>query len=175
MLKDAALPDGLTLRPATAADAVFMEELFRSTREHFHSMPMPRQQIDLLLAQQYRLQQASYAGQWPHARSMLIERFGKAIGKIVLDESAAGVHIVDFVLEPGIRGRGYGTAILKALQAAAGARRIALSVDRQNLGARKLYCSLGFRVEAASETHEAMAWLPSHAGTFRLEGRGAGN
>lgn len=161
MLKNAALPDGLTLRLSAAADADFMEQLFRSSREHFYSMPMPRQQIDLLLAQQYRLQQASYARQWPDARTLIIERAGKGIGKIVLDESATSVRIVDFVLEAAMRGRGYGTAILKALQAAAGERRIGLSVDRQNPAAKKLYLGLGFRVNAVSDTHEAMVWPPS--------------
>lgn len=158
MLKDAALSHNLTLRPATAADGVFMEELFRSTREQFYSMPMPRSQVDLLLAQQYRLQQASYVRLWPGAHTLIIERAGRGIGKIMLDENAAQVHIIDFVLESGMRGKGYGTTILRALQAAAGARRIGLSVDRQNPGARKLYCSLGFQVEAASETHESMSW-----------------
>lgn len=161
MLIDAALPDGLTLRPATAADGLFMEELFRSTREQFYEMPLPRQHIDLLLAQQYRLQQASYAGQWPGAYTLLIERAGRGIGKITLDESAARVHIIDFVLEPGMRCKGYGTAILEALQAAAGERRIGLSVDRQNLAAKRLYLGLGFAVEAATTTHESMGWSPS--------------
>lgn len=163
MLKDVALPDGLTLRPSTAADAAFMEELFRTTRQHFYSMPLPRPHVDLLLAQQYQLQQASYAGQWPAAYTLLIERAGKGIGKIMLDESGVGVHIIDFVLEPGARGKGYGTAVLQALQAAAGERPIELSVDRQNLPARKLYQAHGFRVDAASDTHESMSWSPCRA------------
>ncbi len=152
---------GLGFRPAQAADGIFTEELFRSTREHFYSLPMPWEHIDLLLAQQYRLQQASYARQWPDARTMIIERAGQGIGKIVLDESTADMRIIDFVLDPGMRGQGYGTAILQALQAAAGERRIGLSVDRQNLAARKLYLGLGFAVEAVSETHESMSWAPS--------------
>lgn len=163
MLKDIVLHDGLTLRSTTPADSGFMEELFHSTREHFHSMPVPRQQIDLLLAQQYRLQQASYARQWPDARNMIIERSGKAIGKIMLDEGGAVVHIIDFVLEPAARGKGCGTSILRAIQASAAQRGLAikLSVDRQNSSAKRLYLGLGFRVDAISDTHEAMVWLSS--------------
>jgi ribosomal protein S18 acetylase RimI-like enzyme len=152
------LPDGLKLRPPQTADAVFMEDLFRSTRDDLHALPMSRQQVELLLAQQYRLQQASYARQWPDARNMIVERSGKAIGKIMLDESESAVHIIDFVLEPGMRGRGYGRAILQALQAVAGERSITLSVDRQNLPAKRLYLGLGFRVDAVSATHESMFW-----------------
>lgn len=161
MLKDIALSHDLTLRPSTAADEAFMEELFRSTREQFYSMPLPRSQVDLLLAQQYRLQQASYVRLWPGAYTLIIERAGHGIGKIMLDESATQVHIIDFVLETAMRGKGYGTAILLGLQAAAGERRIGLSVDRQNPGARRLYLAHGFRVEAASDTHESMSWAPS--------------
>jgi ribosomal protein S18 acetylase RimI-like enzyme len=164
MLKDFALPDGLILRAATVADGVLMEALFRCTREHFYAMPMPRQQIDLLLAQQYQLQQASYARQWPGAYPLIIERMGKGIGKIVLDENETAVHIVDLVIAPEMRGKGYGTTLLQALQAAAGERRIALSVDRQNPAAKKLYRNLGFQVETVSETHEAMSWAPSTEG-----------
>jgi ribosomal protein S18 acetylase RimI-like enzyme len=163
MLKDIALPDALGLRLAHAADEVFMEELFRSTRAHFYALPMLRQQIDLLVAQQYRLQQASYARQWPEARNIIIERAGRAIGKIVLDEGATCVHIVDFVIEPGMRRKGCGTSVLRAIQESAARQGLAvkLSVDRQNPLAKKLYLGLGFSVDATSATHESMSWCPS--------------
>jgi ribosomal protein S18 acetylase RimI-like enzyme len=166
MLKDTALPNGLTLRPAAAADGIFMEELFRSTRAHFYAMPMPRQHIDLLVAQQYRLQQASYAQQWPAACNTIIEWSEKRVGKIVLDEGATCVHIVDFVIEPGMRRKGCGTSVLRAIQESAARRRLAvkLSVDRQNPLAKKFYLGLGFRVDASSDTHESMSWAPSTAG-----------
>ncbi|HEX5056963.1 MAG TPA: GNAT family N-acetyltransferase [Gammaproteobacteria bacterium] len=152
--------EGLTLRPPRTADAAFMEGLFRSTREHFYySMPAPREHVDLLIAQQYRLQQAHYARQWPAARTLIIERSGMPIGKITLDEGETALHIVDFIIEPAARGQGYGTAMLQALQTTAKARRITLSVDRQNLPAKRLYLALGFRVDAVSETHEAMSWV----------------
>jgi RimJ/RimL family protein N-acetyltransferase len=155
------LADGLGLRSARAADGAFMEELFRSTRGHLYALPILRQQIDHLVAQQYQLQQTSYAGRWPDAQTMIIECSGQAIGKITLDEDETALHIVDFIVAPAMRGKGYGTAVLKALQTAAGRRRISLSVDRQNSVARKLYLHLGFQVESASETHESMSWAPS--------------
>jgi ribosomal protein S18 acetylase RimI-like enzyme len=159
--REITLSHGLELRPAQAADGAFMEELFRSAREYFYAMPISRQHIDLLVVQQYQLQQASYARQWPAARTMIIERSGQAIGKIMLDESATVVHIIDFVLEPGMRGKGYGTAILQTVQAAAGKRRMKLSVDRQNLRAKKFYLGFGFQVNAISDTHESMIWTPA--------------
>jgi ribosomal protein S18 acetylase RimI-like enzyme len=166
MLKDISLAGGLVLRGAQAEDAAVMEQLFRSTRDYFHAMPIPPQYVDLLLAQQYQVLQASYARQWPRARTLIVELAGAAIGKLMLDEEAATVHIIDFILEPGLRGKGYGTAVLQALQAAAGDRRIGLSVDRQNPAAKRLYLGLGFQVEGASETHESMSWSASPAAAF---------
>jgi hypothetical protein len=85
MLKDISLAGGLVLRGAQAEDAAVMEQLFRSTRDYFHAMPIPPQYVDLLLAQQYQLQQASYARQLPRARTLIVEQAGAAIGTLMLD------------------------------------------------------------------------------------------
>jgi RimJ/RimL family protein N-acetyltransferase len=156
------LPDAFELRPARDKDRPFMEELFRSTREFLYRMPLPRPQIDILVNQQYRLQQDTYAGRFPNADTLIIELSGRPIGKITLDERKTALHIVDLALTPAMRGKGYGTRILRAIQAEARQRRIPveLSVDRQNLPAKRLYLGLGFQVTGASETHESMAWSP---------------
>lgn len=166
--RSAALSDGLELRPARAEDRFFLEWLFRSTREFLYSLPLPPQSLEMLLDQQYRLQQASYKEQWPDAATLVIQLSGKAIGKIMLDENQTALHIVDFAIKPDMRGRGYGTAIVQALQADAAKRGLSmqLSVDRQNLPAKKLYLGLGFQVNGISETHESMRWLPLTPGNI---------
>lgn len=156
------LPDTFELRPARDKDQPFLEELFRSTREFLYLMPLPRPQIDILVNQQYRMQQDAYAGRFPNAYTLVIELSGRPIGKITLDERKTALHIIDIALEPAMRGKGHGTRILRAVQAAARQRRIPveLSVDRQNLAAKRLYLGLGFEVTGASDTHEFMAWSP---------------
>lgn len=163
MLNGILLPAGLALRPARVDDRAFMERLFRSTREHFYSIAAPGQPIDALIAQQYRLQQAAYARQWPAARAWIIQRPGEAIGQITLNESETALHIIDFVIEPGMRGKGCGTSVLNAVLARAGEKRVPvkLSVDRQNPAAGRLYSRLGFQVTATSDTHQSMVWTPA--------------
>lgn len=167
MLSSIRLPNELGLHAAQAEHRAFMHQLFRSTREHLYSMPMPRQFIDTLVDQQYQLQQAAYARQFPNARTLIVQLSDEAIGKIILDENETILHIVDFAIEPGMRGRGYGTAVLRAIQAGTEKCRgqIRLSVDRQNLPARGLYRRLGFQVSATSDTHESMTSSPSDIAT----------
>ena len=162
ILKTVALPGGLELRPATKADRGFMQQLFASTREHLRRLPLPGPQVELLLEQQYQLQQVHYSRQWPDAETLVIQLAGEAIGKITLEESEAVLKIIDIALEPAMRGRGYGTTILRAFQAVGEKYKLAisLSVDRQNPKAKKLYRNLGFEIIASSATHESMQWQP---------------
>lgn len=162
IVKTLSLSDGLELRPATKSDRGFMQQLFASTRDHLRHLPLSPLQIERLLEQQYQLQLAHYVRQWPDAHIRIIQLAGKAIGKIVLEESETTLHVLDIAIEPAMRGRGYGTSILRALQAAAEKHGlpIRLSVDRQNPRAKELYLSLGFQVAANSDTHESMVWPP---------------
>ncbi|WP_346838997.1 N-acetyltransferase [Microbulbifer sp. SAOS-129_SWC] len=160
MLSALALPSELDLRPATGSDQKFRQRLFASTRQHLQQLPLPDTQIELLLEQQYRLQQVHYAQQWPAAQTQVILQSGREIGAVTVDEGACGLHIIDIALEPPARGQGYGTSVLRALQASAEKEglTISLSVDRQNLKAQKLYRALGFRVNGTSTTHNSMLW-----------------
>lgn len=160
MLDDLVLSSELELRIAQAEDEIFMEQLFRSTREFLYSMPMPKQYVDVLIGQQYQLQQASYRQQAPSAVALIIQLQGKPVGKVMVNKDNTAFHIVDCVLTPHVRGNGYGTAVFRAIQLAAAKRSmlVKLSVDRQNLRAKKLYLSLGFHVNEISATHESMLW-----------------
>lgn len=166
MLNDIFLKDGLALRKATQRDRAFMQQLFNSTREHLRLLPLTGPQIEILFEQQYRLQQTHYANQWPNAHTLIIQQSDKTIGKIMLDENETALHIIDIALEPAMRGKGYGTALLRAIQAAAQKRGlpVKLSVDRQNRQAKKLYLALGFQVTGTSDTHESMNWPPPVSG-----------
>lgn len=165
LIKNLPSPDIFKLRMAGKKDTRFMQRLFVSTREHWHLLQLPSSHINVLLDQQYQLQQASYAQQWPNAYTFIIENATGAIGKITFDESSVALHIVDFAIESNMRGKGYGTAVLRVIQSAAGERSIGLSVDRQNLLAKKLYLRLGFQVNGVSGAHESMIWRPLTAAT----------
>jgi len=160
MIEDLVLPAAYSLRFVHKEDDTFLFALFCSTRSEFSLLPLPPQQLELLLRQQYRSQQLGYAAQYPDAITLVIEYQSVSIGKIVLNKSDTSVHIVDFAIVPQARGCGYGSVILQSVKAYAHAdgKKVSLGVDRQNVRARQLYLRLGFLPYEVSETHEWMLW-----------------
>jgi ribosomal protein S18 acetylase RimI-like enzyme len=160
MVENILLPNGLQLRLIQAEDSVFLRELFKSAREHLLQLPLPAAQLELLVTQQFILQQNSYTSQFPGASTFIVLLNASPIGKLTLDELGAAVHIVDLSLVANERNRGYGKSIIRSLQnyAADKNARVMLSVDVQNIAAKRLYLSLGFSVRALTSTHESMQW-----------------
>jgi RimJ/RimL family protein N-acetyltransferase len=161
LLDNIFLPDEFTLRVATTADQGFSEALFCSTREYLYLMPIPKPQVDLLLKQQFVLQQSSYAQSFPNAVNLIVEFNAEPIGKITLNRSKHELHIVDMVLAQKVRNQGYGSTILSAIQLLTKKQnaRLKLAVDQQNIRAKKLYLALGFKVTESSYTHDTMIWI----------------
>lgn len=160
MLENITLSGTLTCRLAKREDDVFLEQLFRYTREDLYQLPMPAEFIDQLVAQQYQLQQSAYRQQSPDAKVYVIESMQVGVGKIMLQFAESSIQVVDFSLLPSARRRGFGTLVLQSIQSVAQRQNssIKLSVDRMNLQAKKLYLTLGFVISSANETHEVMVW-----------------
>lgn len=160
MLVDISLPLGLELRVMQLQDQAFAEILFFSTRNYLYQMPIPKDQLDILIRQQYLMQQASYAGSFPSAETFIVELYSKPIGKIVLNNNKANLHIIDIALIDSIRGKGFGRALLRAFKAYAvqQGQILRLAVDQQNTRAKKLYLELGFTVVESSTTHDTLRW-----------------
>lgn len=74
--------------------------------------------------------------------------------------ASACVHIIDFVIAPEWRNRGLGSTVLAALKkyAAANSALLRLSVDRQNVQAKRLYVRHGFVERQVTDTHEQLFW-----------------
>lgn len=160
MFSEISLPFGLHLREVQSQDQIFVESLFFSTREYFYQMPMARSQVDLLIKQQFILQQASYAKAFPSAQTLIIQLFVEPVGKIILNNSPDSLHIIDIAFIHSARGKGYGTAILRSLKNLANqlGLPVRLEVDQQNSRAKKLYLSLGFTLIESSSTHDTLLW-----------------
>ncbi len=160
MLQELALPGGLELRGARDCDWEFLEQIFCAT----HWFLYPSDDIpaagESVLHQQYLVQQAEYHSRYAGLGTFVIAHRHLPVGKILLQESASALRVIDFGFLPEHCRKGYGSAVLHALQCY-GARRhlvLQLSVDRRNPLAKKLYLSLGFRLAAGSETHETLEW-----------------
>lgn len=160
MFADISLPFGLSLRDMQPQDQVFAEMLFISTRDYLYQMPIPKDQIDFLVKQQFAMQQASYAGTFPSAETFIIEQYSQPIGKIILNNTNAALHIIDIALVNEMRSKGFGASIMRALKKIAELqpRPLRLSVDQQNTRAKKLYLQLGFALTESSSTHDTLLW-----------------
>ena len=142
------MPAGVALRPATAADRPFLARLFRSVRwDELAPTGWPDQAKIDFLASQFDLQQRHYRLAFPEADFDVIEREGRAIGRLTLDRTTPDLYLVEISLLPEWRGRGVGGALIGLLQAevrSGRAARIVLNVEGANSGAQRLYQRLGF-------------------------------
>jgi len=155
---DIASPIGpLRLRRETPADEDFRFALFCTTRPEFALFPEAIR--DTLVRQQFRAQTLGHAAQYPGALLAIIEKEGRPIGRIALDETAERLHLIDIVAAPALRGKGAGTAVLRALMEIA--PRFTLHVAQTNAGAANLYRRLGFVAIAQDAAYIEMEWRPS--------------
>lgn len=163
MKNELKLPTGFSLRLMQPDDDFFLRSLFNSTRPEFSLLPLPQEQLEQLLRQQYEWQQKSYAAHYPHAECWMIEVNSVLVGKIMLTKLNAGMHIIDFIITPEWRGRSVGRTILGALQSYVdrGDTMLSLNVDRQNSRAKQLYQLLGFTLSQSTDTHECLVWSSS--------------
>lgn len=160
MLNQLALPFGLFLHRADENDLNFIAAVFFSTRDYFYQLPLPASQVETLLKQQFQMQQASYVASFPLAKLYIIELHGKPVGKLMVNAGQECLHLIDIALIGEVRSKGYGTALLRALKKWAQQQELhfQLSVDQQNIGAKKLYLRLGFNLVESSSTHDTLQW-----------------
>lgn len=161
-MKKLNLPEGLGLRQATASDQPFIESLFHSTRENFYVAEQSPDYVRMVVEQQLVLQTQGYGAQSPDALTFIIDKQGTKVGRLVLDFGKNIAHIIDVALIKDVRSKGYGKAIIQAVQHIAQQQGlpVGLSVEIQNLQARKLYLSLGFQTHEQGASHEFLMWYP---------------
>ena len=137
----------VSLRPAAESDHDFLRVLFLSTREQeLAALPGGADAHRRLFDGQFSAQLHSYRHAFPQAVDAIIEVLGIAVGRLYVDRVQGTLHLVDISLLPEYRGRGIGTALIRALldEAASVSGAVKLSVAASN-PARRLYERLGFR------------------------------
>jgi ribosomal protein S18 acetylase RimI-like enzyme len=164
-LPAALLSQGYALRPETEADIPFLLRLYASTRkDELKVVPWSEEQKQAFLSSQFRAQRHHYRTYIPHCAYDVIECDGAPVGRLYLEPRQTQLYIVDIALLPEHCGRGLGTAILTALQAAARAqgKGVGIMVEKFN-PALRLYRRLGFADVADHEVYLEMEWLPERA------------
>jgi ribosomal protein S18 acetylase RimI-like enzyme len=153
---------GFALRPETDADTPFLMRLYASTREQeLAAVPWSAEQKQGFLSSQFQAQRLHYRSYFPGCVFDVIEQRGEPAGRLYLDVLRTQLHIIDIVLLPDWRGRGIGTAIIEALQAAArsSGKGVGIMVEKFN-PALRLYRRLGFADITDHEVYLEMEWLP---------------
>lgn len=156
---------GYSLRPETEADLPFLMRLYASTRaDELALAGWSAAQKEAFLASQFAAQRHHYRTALAGCRFEVLERDGAAVGRLYLQTRRTQFHIVDVTLLPGCRGRGLGSAILRALQAAAVAegRGVGITVETSN-PALRLYQRLGFAEVADHGVYREMEWRAAPA------------
>jgi GNAT superfamily N-acetyltransferase len=159
-LSGAVAQAGLRLRPQTGDDAPFLEALYISVRwPELDLSGWPDAVKRAFLADQFRLQTRHYAHAYYDAEFSIIEHGGRAIGRLYLFRGHADHRIVDISLVPDARGKGFGSALLKAVmeEAAAARKTVSIHVEQFN-PALHLYRRLGFVELRAEGPYLLMQW-----------------
>ena len=95
---------------------------------------------------------------WLHSRLATVD--GRPIAFVVTSRKAHGLHVHRIAVAPDWRGRGIGSALLRAVAESAratGSARVTLKVGRSNARALRLYQALGFTLERAEEDNACLA------------------
>ncbi len=153
----------LDLRAITDDDQGFLQALYASTRDDLRRFPGTPAMIANLINSQQHLQTVGYSSQFPDAHYWILEHIGKAVGRVIVNVTADEIRLVNFSLLPEARRRGFGRAILLALQQRAIANNLplALRVNSDNPVAKRLYLALGFEVCASDQLACQMIWRPT--------------
>lgn len=154
------LPEPLALREVRAEDQDFLEALYFASREDLHNAVPDAAMLRQLMAMQHTMQQAGFRQNFPAAVHLMVLRHGQPIGRVVVDTGATDIRLVDIAITPAARRTGAATAVLRALQAAARAQglTVSLSVSQGNPAAQALYAGLGFTVSVDGPVFAQMVW-----------------
>lgn len=152
----------VTERPAHPLDEAFFRRLYIADRlPEFLGAGFARPAAEALLADQYRLQSIGYADQYPLAERRVIAWRDQPVGRIIEADLGDQLHVVDFVIDPGHRGRGIGAEVLGRVQwrARLGHRPVRL-MCLAGSPAQRLYERAGFRVEGTTVDRYELVWQP---------------
>ncbi len=134
------------LRPIVKNDDLFIEAVYRSTRENELKLTnWTEQQKVAFITMQSMAQMAEYTTRFPGAAYQVIIFNKRDVGRFYTWESDNEIRLIDITLLPRFRGKGIGTFLLMELikKSTKVQKKISLHVDPVN-PALQLYQRLGF-------------------------------
>lgn len=142
------LGGGLRLRPQRPDDAVFLLQLFAESHgATLLLVPLGDAEKRALLERQAALHEAALGESAPGARRWIVERDGRAIGRLVEGPRDGCRYLADVALLAEMQGQGLGTRLVQWLQTAAQSEGRPLTLKARRDGrALALYRRLGFEL-----------------------------
>lgn len=148
------------LRNATEADQAILKDLFAQGRYGDPSV-LP----ETLLQQQWQLRQQIYKNEYPNYLTLVVLQADEVAGMVTVSENVCTLHILELILKPHVRSQGWGSLLLRGLQATAALRGQTLSLHvLPHNPALRLYRRLGFAERGSDGMQLHLEW------TFQGEG-----
>jgi GNAT superfamily N-acetyltransferase len=152
----------LRLRPERLEDRDFCYRLFCESRPPQFAVLAPAA-VRQVMTYQFHGQNLNHLARFPQASVDIIELSGEPIGRLVVDRSAAVLHLVDLAIVPQWRGRGGGTAIMRVLmdEARAAEVPVRLEIAAPDDPSVRLYLRLGFMPIETAPFYTRLEWQPA--------------
>jgi ribosomal protein S18 acetylase RimI-like enzyme len=152
--------DALALRPAHAADAEFLFEVYASTRQQeLAVVPWSDAEKEGFLRQQFSAQDTYYRQHRPETEFLVILDRDGPVGRLYVCETAEQMIVMDIALLPEHRGRGIGTRLIEALMERAQASGVPMTLHVEaNNPAQRLYARLGFVDVGEQGVYRELEW-----------------
>ena len=153
----------ISLRPAEAADEVFLETVYAdSRREELAPFGWSRQQEDAFFKMQFQMQIKAYRMQFRNADYYVVQLDETPVGRLILERGEREIRLIDVSLLAEFRNRGIGTRLLEKLKAEAAFDIVlSLRVLKTNAQAKRFYERHGLRVVEIADLHYVMDWRNS--------------
>jgi ribosomal protein S18 acetylase RimI-like enzyme len=157
------LPPNCSLRPCRTSDLPFLQRLFRHVRApELAASGWPEALKTAFCTDQFAAQHRHYLKQFPDADFLLLRQNGSPAGRLYVDFSGTGIHLIDISLLPGHQKKGLGGHLIRNIQmlARADRRPVSLAVLKNNTAAHRLYDRYGFMQQRQDDTRHYLIWMP---------------
>jgi ribosomal protein S18 acetylase RimI-like enzyme len=151
----------ISLRPAGEGDEAFLFRVYASTRDDLLPLIGDAALHEALVQMQFTAQVRHYRQCFPGSGYEVVEAGGKPAGRLWTHRAPSHHRLVDIALLPEFRGRGIGSALIRALleEAVQIGKPLRLHVEAVNRAVR-LYRRLGFAQIGADGVYLEMEWNP---------------
>ena len=153
----------ISRRDAVSEDVEFLSRLYCDTRrEEVGAWGWPREQQELFLRMQFDARRRSYRAAFPDAIDHIVCLESAPVGRMLVGQEPAGLHLIDIAVLGEHRNQGIGAALIRELQGECEMQGLTLRLQvlRGNPAIR-LYQRLGFVQSGADPMYLQMEWVPA--------------